>query len=273
MRFAHIMPVENREGFDVAGVYVFALGREQTAAIGQNAAHTSEELCQNEPQERKVFEVTKSLGGAPAAIDHITAHLCSKVRVFLTELAEGVSNYRSMHNLTEQVEHQYHGRFLIELIQNAHDALGGGSSGRIHIRFEQSDSEHGTLFVANDGEPFSRSNFERISALGQSDKDPQKSIGNKGIGFRSVLELTDCPEIYSRQSVGSPFLGGYCFAFRPSTVGSLVEPMTELAFGEDIPVWKMSGAPLVQHWSAEMLAQYRSRVATMGHEWLAQEVR
>jgi len=205
LRFAHIMPVENREGFDVAGVYVFALGREQTAAIGQNAAHTSEELCQNEPQERKVFEVTKSLGGAPAAIDHITAHLCSKVRVFLTELAEGVSNYRSMHNLTEQVEHQYHGRFLIELIQNAHDALGGGSSGRIHIRFEQSDSEHGTLFVANDGEPFSRSNFERISALGQSDKDPQKSIGNKGIGFRSVLELTDCPEFIRAKALAVRF--------------------------------------------------------------------
>jgi hypothetical protein len=220
-----------------------------------------------------VFELVKSLDGIPTATDHITAHLCSKVRVFLTEVAEGVSNYRSMHNLTEQVEHQYHGRFLIELIQNAHDALGGQpSGGRIHIRFERSDSEHGTLFVANDGEPFSRSNFERISALGQSDKDPQQNIGNKGIGFRSVLELSNCPEIYSRPSAGSPFIGGYCFAFRPSTVGSLVKPMMELAFGTGIPVWEMSGAPLVQHWSAEMLTQYRSRVATMGREWLAREV-
>lgn len=221
-----------------------------------------------------MFEVAKLLGGTPAAVDHITGHLCSKVRVFLTEVAEGVSNYRSMHNLTEQVEHQYHGRFLIELIQNAHDALGEHPGrGRIHIRFEQDDSEYGTLLVANDGEPFSRSNFEKISALGQSDKDPQKSIGNKGIGFRSVLELTDRPEIYSRRTAGSLSFDGYCFAFRPSTVGSLVEPMTELAFGEGIPVWEMSGVPLVQNWSAEMLAQYRSRVATMGREWLAQEVR
>jgi Histidine kinase-, DNA gyrase B-, and HSP90-like ATPase len=231
-------------------------------------------LLKNESQERKVFEIAKSLGGTPAAIDHITGHLCSKVRVFLTEIAEGVSNYRSMHNLTEQVEHQYHGRFLIELIQNAHDALGEHpGSGRIHIRFERDDSVHGSLLVANDGEPFSRSNFEKISALGQSDKDPQKSIGNKGIGFRSVLELTDRPEIYSRRTAGSLSFDGYCFAFRPSTVGSLVEPMTELAFGEGIPVWEMSGAPLVQNWSSEMLAQYRSRVATMGREWLAQEVR
>lgn len=221
-----------------------------------------------------MLEVAKTVGGTPAAIDHITEHLCAKVRVFLNEVGEGVSNYRSMHNLTEQVEHQYHGRFLIELIQNAHDALGDSASGgRIHIRFEKNDSEHGSLLVANDGEPFSRSNFERISALGQSDKDPQKSIGNKGIGFRSVLELTDCPEIYSRRNASSPSLDGYCFAFRPSTVGSLVPPMTELAFGEGVPVWEMSARPLVQHWSPEMLAQYRTRVATMGREWLAQEVR
>ncbi|MGQ0658558.1 MAG: hypothetical protein ACT4NU_10780 [Chromatiales bacterium] len=35
--------------------------------------------------------------------------------------------------------------------------------------------------------PFSRSNILSLSQLGNSDKDPQESIGNKGIGFRSVL--------------------------------------------------------------------------------------
>ena len=47
----------------------------------------------------------------------------AKIRTFLYELAERTPNYKSLHNLTEQVEHQYHGRFLIELMQNAHDAL------------------------------------------------------------------------------------------------------------------------------------------------------
>lgn len=219
-----------------------------------------------------MLEVAEPVGGLPAAADHVSEHLCSKVRVFLAEVAEGVSNYRSMHNLTEQVEHQYHGRFLIELIQNAHDALGAGG-GRIELRFEQDGSDHGSLLVANDGEPFSRSNFEKISALGQSDKDPQKSIGNKGIGFRSVLELTDSPEIYSRRTADSGDFDGYCFAFRPSTVSSLVEPMTQLATEQGVPVWAMSGQPLVRHWSDEMLAQYRARIASMGRDWLAQEVR
>ena len=42
-----------------------------------------------------------------------------EIRSFLDELSNGTSRSRSLHNLTEQVEHQYHGRFLIELIQNA----------------------------------------------------------------------------------------------------------------------------------------------------------
>jgi len=57
---------------------------------------------------------------AAARISQLTA---AKIRIFLAEVAEGVSNYRSLHSLTEQVEHQYHGRFLIELVQNAHDAF------------------------------------------------------------------------------------------------------------------------------------------------------
>jgi len=46
-----------------------------------------------------------------------------EIRSFLDEISNGTSRYRSLHNLTEQVEHQYRGRFLIELIQNAHDAF------------------------------------------------------------------------------------------------------------------------------------------------------
>ena len=42
---------------------------------------------------------------------------CGEIRTSPDEIANGTSNYKSLHNLTEQVEHQYHGRFLIELIQ------------------------------------------------------------------------------------------------------------------------------------------------------------
>lgn len=208
---------------------------------------------------------------AQAYVSELTG---AKVRIFLAEMAEGVSNYRSMHSLTQQVEHQYHGRFLIELIQNAHDAfdepgLSGGN--RIEIVLDADDSAHGSLLVANDGLPFTESNFERLSQLGQSDKDPQKSIGNKGIGFRSVLEVSDCPEVYSRASAGSSRFDGYCFAFQPSVVRSLVEPITQLATGTVIPLWEVTGRPIVEGWSAEMLAKFRKRVQQNGTTWLSGE--
>ena len=211
---------------------------------------------------------------APA---HVSALTGAKVRIFLTEVAEGVSGYRSMHSLTQQVEHQYHGRFLIELLQNAHDAFTGAAlndnDDRVEIIFDPTDSAHGSLLIANDGEPFSASNFDRLSQLGQSDKDPQESIGNKGIGFRSVLEVSDSPEVYSRSGRDSAMFDGYCFAFRPNVVASLVEPISSLVTSGAIPVWSVTNEPVVASWSDEMLAKFRRRVLDNEEGWLEGETR
>jgi hypothetical protein len=209
----------------------------------------------------------------PTQVEALTA---AKVRTFLFEVAEGVSNYRSLHSLTEQVEHQYHGRFLIELIQNAHDALheqpAADQAARIAILLDPQDSPHGTLLVANDGLPFNRSNFERLSQLGQSDKDPQKSIGNKGLGFRSVLEVSDRPEIYSRASPDSAHFDGYCFAFESEVVQALKAPMLALAAGGPVPDSPVTGRPIVD-WAEALLSKFRIRVQAEGAGWLAAETR
>ena len=209
----------------------------------------------------------------PTQVEALTG---AKIRTFLFEVAEGVSNYRSLHSLTEQVEHQYHGRFLIELIQNAHDALheqpAADQEARIAIVLDPQDSPHGTLLVANDGLPFSRSNFERLSQLGQSDKDPQKSIGNKGLGFRSVLEVSDRPEIYSRASPDSAHFDGYCFAFEPEFVQALKAPMQALAAGGPVPDSPVTGRPIVD-WAEALLAKFRNRVQAEGAGWLEAETR
>lgn len=218
----------------------------------------------------------KQIEMPPDALARVSELTGAKVRIFLAEVAEGVTNYRSLHNLTQQVEHQYHGRFLIELIQNAHDAFGAVPTSekrnRIEVVLDRGDAEHGALLVANDGAPFSTSNFERLSQLGQSDKDPQKSIGNKGIGFRSVLEIAERPEVYSRSSESSAGFDGYCFAFRPEVVQSLVDPMVELARQESVPLWEITGCPLVD-WSADMLAKFRRRIDAKGNEWLVGETK
>ncbi len=205
---------------------------------------------------------------------HISELTGAQIRSFLYQVADGVSSYRSLHSLTQQVEHQYHGRFLIELLQNAHDAFDcvpkPEQPNRIKIIFDPADSEHGSLIVANDGEPFSASNFERLSQLGQSDKDPQKSIGNKGIGFRSVLEISERPEVYSRLSRASTCFDGYCFAFRPEVVQSLVAPIVALANDQTIPRSPIAECPIVD-WSQDLLQKFRRRVLAQGIEWLAGE--
>lgn len=210
-----------------------------------------------------------------SSVDEVRDVTAAKVRVFLTELAEGTSNYRSLHSLTQQVEHQYHGRFLIELIQNAHDAISTEDAGalrRIELIFDPNDSKYGSLLVANDGEPFSKSNFERLSQLGDSDKDPQKSIGNKGVGFRSVLEISDSPEIYSRTSIRSPSFDGYCFGFHPHVVESLVEPTLKLASTQCIPTWPVTGKPLIDGWTEGMHEKFQHRVKESTPNWLQEQI-
>lgn len=79
----------------------------------------------------------------------------------------------------------YHGRELLELIQNADDAgIGFSEQNKLLLRL----TDH-ALFVANTGIPFSP---DGIKSLMVSDNSPKqllrtKCIGYKGLGFRSVL--------------------------------------------------------------------------------------
>lgn len=69
--------------------------------------------------------------------------------------------------------------------------------------------------MANDGTPFGSTNFHSLMDLGLSDKSAGEGIGNKGLGFRSVLRLSDRPEIYSRDpdDVADRAFSGYSFRF------------------------------------------------------------
>ena len=123
---------------------------------------------------------------------------------------------RSLKNLIEQAIRDYEHRAVLELIQNAHDAQPKGEQGgRIMIRLDRDEGDHGVLCVANSGEPFTQSHFDSICDIAQSDKRADEGIGNKGIGFKSTLQLCRVPEIYSTSPAGQSELGynGYCFRF------------------------------------------------------------
>ena len=89
------------------------------------------------------------------------------------------------------VQGGYRGKQIQELVQNAVDAL-DMSGGRIAIRL----TRH-ALYVANEGEPFGVEGIRTLLHSNMSDKRDDK-IGRFGLGFKSVLQICDGPQIFTR---------------------------------------------------------------------------
>jgi hypothetical protein len=104
----------------------------------------------------------------------------------------------------DRIRQGYTGRAAIELLQNAHDAM--ADSGVVGTaRFVATPT---ALLVANEGQPFDEERVRSITRLGSSSKAKRRhrrhQIGYKGIGFTSVFEISDRPQILSRD-VGFQF--------------------------------------------------------------------
>ena len=101
----------------------------------------------------------------------------------------------------------YGRRQIYELVQNGADALAGFPDGRIEVVLTRD-----TLYCANEGEPITVDGVDTILASHVSKKRGTE-IGRFGLGFKSVLGVTDRPEFYSRS--GS-------FGFDPAISGPLI---------------------------------------------------
>ena len=116
-------------------------------------------------------------------------------------------------SLSEHIAADYHGRCLIELIQNGNDAHPSDrSDGEIEVVLAD-EGPYGTVYVANRGLPFEEKQAHALLRIGKSSKPPGEAIGNKGLGFRSVSHLCDAPEIYSQSTPAlvRPSFDGFCF--------------------------------------------------------------
>lgn len=87
-----------------------------------------------------------------------------------------LSGYRQ----EKQTVADYNGRQILELMQNADDA----KSEIIKIVL---DTEHHLLTLSNNGTAFSLDGIESLMYTGLSTKNKEEYIGNKGLGFRSIL--------------------------------------------------------------------------------------
>ncbi len=117
----------------------------------------------------------------------------------------------------------YDGRTLIELLQNGHDAHPASrADGRLEFLLREDEGPCGVLYVANGGNPVSHDDFAAMCRVAMSNKRPDEGIGNKGVGFKSVLQLADSPEVYSAADAGARAFEGYCFRFaRPADFDDL----------------------------------------------------
>jgi hypothetical protein len=97
-----------------------------------------------------------------------------------------------------QIAQDYRGRLIYELLQNADDAMSSIDSEKATIAFVLDGND---LWVANSGRPLDGADVRGLCGISASSKrnsgDRRASIGHKGMGFKSVLEITDAPEVYS----------------------------------------------------------------------------
>lgn len=124
------------------------------------------------------------------------------------QFASALAAYRAKPTLIEEhANHEesirtggYANRTLLELVQNAADAMAGMEAesadgiGRVEIIL---DTASRTLYCANSGRPFSKSGLVAITHAHLSGKRGDE-IGRFGLGFKAVLAVSEAPQVLSR---------------------------------------------------------------------------
>lgn len=110
---------------------------------------------------------------------------------FIREARQSPQLLSDMAKMEYYMAESYSGRVFIELLQNADDAKA------TKIFVYQSD---GNLYFANNGKPFDDQDLNAISRSGSSGKERGKTIGYRGVGFKSVSSISDEIVIYSNST-------------------------------------------------------------------------
>ena len=197
-----------------------------------------------------------------------TSQLAEHVR---RQTEQCLAAYRAKPNLIEQdagieisnVEGGYGRKQLNELVQNAADAL-LGCGGSITLVLAG-----GTLYAANEGSPISASGVETLMASHLSRKRDEE-IGRFGLGFKSVLGISDRPELISRSvsirfdRLESERLCRAIYTDSPRT------PVLRIGFPFD-PIVEAAKDPMLQS-----LMEWATTVVRLplkaGTEWLGDEL-
>ena len=114
--------------------------------------------------------------------------------LFISEARNSPTLLADMAAMEKYMSESYSGRIIVELLQNADDAL----SSRVYIT-----EKDGNVIFANNGRPFNDADVMAISRSGASDKKRGETIGYRGIGFKSTSFLSSEIIIYSNETTFS----------------------------------------------------------------------
>ena len=127
--------------------------------------------------------------------EDLGTHIAEESRNALNAYAALPRLIREHANLEHDTAHGgYAHRQLFELVQNSADALIGlPEAGRIAIHLTDD-----CLYSADNGGPIDREGATALLSSHDSPKRGTEEIGRFGLGFKSVLGVTDAPEFFSR---------------------------------------------------------------------------
>lgn len=114
------------------------------------------------------------------------------IKTYTKTYIDNPSMMLSAYGQENQTVADYNGRQLLELMQNADDAKSD------IIRIQLNTANH-TLSIANNGTAFSLEGIESLMYTGLSTKNKAEYIGNKGLGFRSILNWVHQVSILTRE--------------------------------------------------------------------------
>lgn len=121
---------------------------------------------------------------------------------FIAKFTTGNLNYLLEKDCSEEYElmRDYNGRQILELLQNVDDAYSAKKSKSGMNIYEEVEVKitykNNILEVGNSGTTFTKETIERL-CLGRASDKSEQNIGNKGTGFRSLLNDAEWIELYS----------------------------------------------------------------------------
>ena len=190
------------------------------------------------------------------------------------ESKKTLSAYGNQPNLArEHANHEedtarggYAHRQLFELVQNSADALVGSGRGRILIRLTPTH-----LYCADEGRPIDNDGVRALMFSHLSSKRGTAEIGRFGLGFKSVLGVTDTPEFFSRS--GSFRFDRTKAANQIQAIGLAAERYPVLRLPEDVDPWQaMKSDPILQDLMAWAVNIIRLPLKSEAHQGLAKQI-